>query len=110
MFFPEDFVIAEAIKDGLPTKNVGEDSGIPDGWCGIDIGEKSRQRFSDVIGGSKTIFLNGPSGVFEFGIAKAGSISVVEVIKHIILRLSLEQQRITVQLYVVEEIQFLVLI
>ena len=53
--------------------------GIPAGWCGIDVGVKSRKKFEDVIAGSKTIFLNGASGIFELGIAKAGSVSLVNV-------------------------------
>jgi 3-phosphoglycerate kinase len=39
---------------------------IPDGWMGLDIGEKSISMFSDVISKSKTVIWNGPMGVFEF--------------------------------------------
>ncbi|MBQ8475695.1 phosphoglycerate kinase [bacterium] len=38
---------------------------IPDGFEGVDAGEKSRAAFSDVIKSSKTILMNGPVGAFE---------------------------------------------
>jgi phosphoglycerate kinase len=79
LYFPEDYVISQEFKDGVPTKTVSLQEGIPDGWLGLDVGEKSRKTFEGVIGGAKTIFLNGASGVFEFGIARQGSISLVNV-------------------------------
>jgi phosphoglycerate kinase len=41
-------------------------SGIPDGWMGLDAGPKSRELFAEAIGRAKTIIWNGPPGVFEF--------------------------------------------
>ena len=42
-----------------------KNSGIPENYMGLDIGEKSIQTFSEVIENSKTIIWNGPMGVFE---------------------------------------------
>jgi phosphoglycerate kinase len=79
LYFPEDFVISQEFKDGVPTRVVDAKDGIPDGWLGLDVGEKSRKTFHNVITNSKTIFLNGASGVFEFANARQGSVALVNV-------------------------------
>ncbi len=38
---------------------------IPDGWMGLDIGPGSAAEFTDLIGEARTVFWNGPMGVFE---------------------------------------------
>ena len=38
---------------------------IPDGWEGVDIGPKSRERFNEILKTAKTVVWNGPMGVFE---------------------------------------------
>merc|ERR1712046_233792 len=43
-----------------------QEEGIPEGWMGLDCGEKSAAAFSEVIASAKTIIWNGPPGVFEF--------------------------------------------
>ena len=53
---------------------------IPDGWEGMDIGEKTRELFANVIKGSKTILWNGPCGVFEFDTFAVGSKAIAEAI------------------------------
>jgi phosphoglycerate kinase len=40
--------------------------GLPDGWLGLDIGPEARERFATVIGRARTVFWNGPMGVFEW--------------------------------------------
>ena len=39
---------------------------IPDGWLGLDIGPETRTRFVEAVEGARTIFWNGPMGVFEW--------------------------------------------
>ena len=64
LLLPKDSVIADAFDNGANIKTVSS-SQIPDGWMGLDIGEKSRAAFAEVIAASKTVLWNGPMGVFE---------------------------------------------
>ncbi|MDX5312638.1 MAG: phosphoglycerate kinase, partial [Rhodococcus sp. (in: high G+C Gram-positive bacteria)] len=53
---------------------------IPDGWMGLDIGPESGARFAQYLTGAKTVFWNGPMGVFEFEKFAAGTKGVAEAI------------------------------
>lgn len=72
---PVDMVIADAFSNDANTKtaNVNE---IPDGWQGLDVGEKTLENFKQVILGSKTILWNGPVGVFEMEKFASGTIKL----------------------------------
>lgn len=61
---PVDAVIADEFSNEANIKEV-DIFEIPEGWMGLDVGEKSRKIFHDVIMNSKTILWNGPVGVFE---------------------------------------------
>jgi 3-phosphoglycerate kinase len=63
IFLPKDHVVAEEIKEGAPSKTVGEN--IPEGWIGLDIGPETVEDFKKVLGRSRTIVWNGPVGLFE---------------------------------------------
>jgi len=64
LLLPEDLVVTQKLEAGAQTKVVpaGE---IPSGWLGADIGPKSRQAFAEQIKKARTVFWNGPVGVFE---------------------------------------------
>jgi phosphoglycerate kinase len=62
---PTDVVAAAAFEADAETKVVPYDA-LPDGWLGLDIGPESREAFSAEIANAKTIFWNGPMGVFEW--------------------------------------------
>ncbi|MCF8367162.1 MAG: phosphoglycerate kinase [Bacteroidales bacterium] len=64
LLIPEDAIIADKF-DNEANKNVCASDEIPDGWMGLDIGEKTMAKFAEVIANSKTILWNGPMGVFE---------------------------------------------
>ena len=53
---------------------------IPDGWKGLDIGPESVAAFADVLTGAKTIFWNGPMGVFELAPFAEGTRGVAQAI------------------------------
>lgn len=48
---------------GGEVRQMGAD--LPDGWKGLDIGPGTAAEFGDIIGEARTIFWNGPMGVFE---------------------------------------------
>ncbi|XP_029051021.1 phosphoglycerate kinase [Osmia bicornis bicornis] len=63
---PVDFVTADKFAENAAVGSADVESGIPDGWMGLDVGPKSRELFSEPIKRAKTIVWNGPAGVFEF--------------------------------------------
>jgi phosphoglycerate kinase len=61
---PVDLVIAPQIHHRAQTTIVGLD-GVPKDWTVVDIGPKTIALYTQVLGAAKTIFWNGPMGVFE---------------------------------------------
>jgi phosphoglycerate kinase len=61
---PSDFVVAKSPDDAGGAKSVPINK-IPDGLMALDIGEKTIEQFGRLLGPAKTIFWNGPMGVFE---------------------------------------------
>jgi len=54
--------------------------GLPGGWLGLDIGPETRTRFANDLAAAKTIFWNGPMGVFEWPHFAAGTKAVAEAV------------------------------
>jgi phosphoglycerate kinase len=85
---PTDVVAASDFSADATTRVVAFDA-VPEGWLGLDIGPETRAGFARRIGAGKTIFWNGPMGVFEWpafaegtaavarAVASAGAFSVV---------------------------------
>jgi phosphoglycerate kinase len=81
-------VVAQGFSNDVPFKTVDSDK-IPDGWQGLDIGEKTRQLFADAIKDAGTVIWNGPMGVFEMpnfaegtkavarALAQSGAITII---------------------------------
>ncbi|MEB3023270.1 phosphoglycerate kinase [[Mycobacterium] crassicus] len=76
---PVDIVVADKF-DAAATGEVVPVDAIPDGKMGLDIGPGSVQRFAALLSNAKTIFWNGPMGVFEFPAFAAGTKGVAEAI------------------------------
>ena len=76
---PVDVVAAAEFAENAETKVVPYDS-LPEGWLGLDIGPETRARFADVIARSRTIFWNGPMGVFEWPTFAEGTRAVAEAV------------------------------
>ena len=76
---PDDVVVAERFDKDAESRTVELDS-IPAGWMGLDIGEKSVEKFSQILDEAKTVFWNGPMGVFEFEKFAGGTRGVAESI------------------------------
>ncbi len=64
LVLPVDVVVADAIEEGSETQTVRV-GGIPSGKMGLDIGPESVDLFRGRISDARTIFWNGPMGVFE---------------------------------------------
>ncbi|MHB1341955.1 MAG: phosphoglycerate kinase [Coriobacteriia bacterium] len=64
LLLPVDFIVAEQIVEDAETTIVGREE-IPPGMMGLDIGPTSVELFKGTISGARTIFWNGPMGVFE---------------------------------------------
>jgi phosphoglycerate kinase len=62
---PEDNVVTQEFAPDAESKQVVAGT-IDDGWMGMDIGDKTRVKFKEALKGAKTVFWNGPMGVFEF--------------------------------------------
>jgi phosphoglycerate kinase len=76
---PVDIVAADEFKADSPSETVAADR-IPDGKMGLDIGPGSIERFTALLSNARTIFWNGPMGVFEFPAFAAGTKGVAEAI------------------------------
>jgi len=86
LLLPVDHVVARSIDAGSPTRVVKQ---IPEGWMGVDIGPRTAELYAEEAARARTIFWNGPMGVFEIdafargteavaaGVAGSGAISVV---------------------------------
>ena len=85
---PVDNVIAREYNENSTFMRIYSDS-IPDGWMGLDIGEKTQELYSKTIIGSGTVVWNGPMGVSEWenfasgtravakAVAESGAISII---------------------------------
>jgi len=76
---PVDIVAADAFAADSPSEIVAANQ-IPEGKMGLDIGPGSVERFTALLSNAKTIFWNGPMGVFEFPAFAAGTKGVAEAI------------------------------
>jgi phosphoglycerate kinase len=76
---PTDVVAAAAFEEDAESRVVPYDE-LPDGWLGLDIGPETCARFAERIGEARTIFWNGPMGVFEWPRFAAGTKAVAEAV------------------------------
>ncbi len=86
LLLPSDHVVAQTVAAGAPTRVVER---IPDGWIGVDVGPRTAALYAEEAGRARTVFWNGPMGVFEIagfdggteavarGIADAPGVTVV---------------------------------
>jgi phosphoglycerate kinase len=76
---PTDVVGAAAFEADAESK-VCPYHELPEGWLGLDIGPETRARFADELSRARTIFWNGPMGVFEWPRFAAGTKAVAEAV------------------------------
>ena len=76
---PVDNIIGREYKADTTFMRIYSDS-IPDGWMGLDIGEKTQELYSKSIQGAGTVVWNGPMGVSEWDNFASGTIAVAKAV------------------------------
>jgi phosphoglycerate kinase len=76
---PEDVVAAAAFEAEAEARVVPWDD-VPDGWLGLDIGPATREGYAARIAEARTVFWNGPMGVFEWPRFAEGTRAVAEAV------------------------------
>jgi phosphoglycerate kinase len=76
---PTDVVAASEFEEDAEAKVAPYDE-LPAGWLGLDIGPETRDRFGSLIRRAKTVFWNGPLGVFEWSRFAEGTKAVAEAV------------------------------
>jgi phosphoglycerate kinase len=79
IILPTDVVVADAFAADA-THQVVAAAEISEGWMGLDIGPASQKAFADVVGDARTVFWNGPMGVFEFPAFASGTRAVASAL------------------------------
>jgi phosphoglycerate kinase len=79
LVLPSDVVIAERVEADAPTQIVAADA-IPDGWMGLDVGPATAADYGRRLAEARTIFWNGPMGVFELAPFAAGTLAVANAV------------------------------
>ena len=77
LLLPEDVAAGAEFAKDTEKRIVGVDA-IPEGWMGLDIGPETAKRYAEALAASKTVFWNGPMGVFEFPNFADGTKAVAE--------------------------------
>lgn len=79
LVLPIDTVVANDFDEPTDVKTVASNE-IPEGYMGLDIGPKTIELFTKELAGAKTVFWNGPMGVFEKPEFAKGTIGVCKAI------------------------------
>jgi phosphoglycerate kinase len=79
LVLPVDVIVASDMEEGAESGTVGVDE-IPPDKMGLDIGPRSVERFEERISGARTIFWNGPMGVFEIDAFAGGTEGVARAV------------------------------
>lgn len=74
---PKDHVVGKEFSAETESKNTSDES-IEEGWLGMDIGPQTLSLFKEILKEGKTIFWNGPLGVFEFPKFSIGTIEIAK--------------------------------
>ena len=76
---PTDVVAASAFQADADTQVTPFDE-LPDGWLGLDIGPETRADFAKRVAEARTVFWNGPMGVFEWPAFAEGTFAVARAL------------------------------
>jgi phosphoglycerate kinase len=76
---PTDVIAASEFAEDADVQ-VAPYGDLPEGWLGLDIGPETRETFAGHIAEARTIFWNGPMGVFEWSRFAEGTKAVAEAV------------------------------
>jgi phosphoglycerate kinase len=79
LLLPSDHKIVQDVANPSGVKTT-DDINIPAGWKGVDVGPKTITALEPVLKNAKTIFWNGPSGIFEVAEYAQGTMSVAKIL------------------------------
>jgi phosphoglycerate kinase len=82
LVLPTDVVVAPEFKADAPATVVAADA-IPADQMGLDIGPESAKAFAAALSDARTVFWNGPMGVFEFEAFSAGTRAVAQALTEV---------------------------
>jgi 3-phosphoglycerate kinase len=82
LVLPEDVVAAATFAPDAETRVVPAGA-VPEGWVALDIGPATRARFADAIRTARTVFWNGPLGVFEWARFAEGTKAIAEAVAEV---------------------------
>jgi phosphoglycerate kinase len=83
IYLPRDIVAATAFHPDATRKSFDIPEGIPAGYQGMDIGEKTLKEWSELVKQAKTILWNGPVGVFEMKPFAKGTLGLANAISEV---------------------------
>ncbi|HEY2650439.1 MAG TPA: phosphoglycerate kinase, partial [Solirubrobacteraceae bacterium] len=76
---PVDLVAGDRVAEDARVRRI-DGVEVPEGWMGLDIGERTADRYAAVIARAGTVFWNGPMGAFELPPFAAGTRVVAEAV------------------------------
>lgn len=79
VLLPVDVVVADRFAPDASTRTVSVDA-IPEGWLALDIGPQTAELFSKEIQECRTVFWNGPMGVFEMPLFAGGTKAIARAV------------------------------
>jgi phosphoglycerate kinase len=79
LVLPADVVVADRFAADAAVQTVAADA-IPDGWMGLDIGPETVAAYAGRLRDARTVFWNGPMGVFELEPFARGTLAVAEAV------------------------------
>ncbi len=78
VLLPIDHRVSASPKGDQPARTVGQ--AIPEGLLGVDIGPETERRFATEVAKAKTVFWNGPMGIFEIPAFSHGTMAMVDAL------------------------------
>lgn len=82
VILPSDLVVTNSIDKPTRVETINVEKGVPTGLKAVDIGPRTVERFAAVIAEAKTVFWNGPMGVFEEERFSMGTKGIARAVAH----------------------------